>query len=104
MARTRSTAEEIIGHLRTIEIETGKGLGIAEACRKLGITEQNSGMSCRTANSSTRGTRRKCWSNAGAATTIRTVRTVRWGIGHPPQKHGGSHPSGCRRDRTSVVA
>ncbi len=46
MARTRNTAEEIIGPLRTIEIKTGKGLGIAEACRKLGITEQNSGMSC----------------------------------------------------------
>ena len=27
-------------YLRTIEIETGKGLGIAEACRKLNITEQ----------------------------------------------------------------
>lgn len=40
MARKRYTAEEIIGHLRTIEIETGKGLGIAEACRKLSITEQ----------------------------------------------------------------
>ena len=42
MARKRYTAEEIIGHLRTIEIETGKGLGIAEACRKVGITEQTS--------------------------------------------------------------
>ena len=40
MARKRYTAEEIIGHLRTIEIETGKGLGIVEVCRKLGITEQ----------------------------------------------------------------
>jgi putative transposase len=40
MARKRYTAEEIIGHLRTIELETGKGLGIAEACRKLSITEQ----------------------------------------------------------------
>jgi putative transposase len=40
MARKRYTAEEIIGHLRTLEIETGKGLGIAEACRKLGMTEQ----------------------------------------------------------------
>jgi transposase-like protein len=40
MARKRYTAEEIIGHLRTIEIETGNGRGIAEACRKLGITEQ----------------------------------------------------------------
>lgn len=40
MARKRYTAEEIIGHLRTIDIETGKGLGIAEACRKLSLTEQ----------------------------------------------------------------
>jgi len=39
MARKR-TEEEIIGHLRTIEIEAGKSLGIVEACRKLGITEQ----------------------------------------------------------------
>jgi len=39
MARKRYRAEEIIGHLRTIEIETGKGLGIVEACRKLSITE-----------------------------------------------------------------
>lgn len=40
MARKRYTAEEIIGHLRTIEIEMGRGLGMVEACRKLGITEQ----------------------------------------------------------------
>jgi transposase-like protein len=40
MARKRFTAEDIIGHLRTIEIETGKGLAVLEACRKLGITEQ----------------------------------------------------------------
>ena len=40
MARTRYTVEEIICHLRIVEIEAGKGLGIADACRKLGITEQ----------------------------------------------------------------
>jgi len=40
MARKRYTAEEIICHVRTVEIEAGKGLGIADACRKLGITEQ----------------------------------------------------------------
>jgi len=40
MPRKRYTAEEIIRHLRTIEIEAGKGVGIAEACRKLGLTEQ----------------------------------------------------------------
>ena len=37
MARKRYTAEEIIGQLRTIEIELGKGLAVVEACRKLGI-------------------------------------------------------------------
>ncbi len=40
MARTRDTAEDIIGYLRTIEIELGKGLGVVEACRQLGIIEQ----------------------------------------------------------------
>jgi len=46
MVRTRYTAEEIICHLRTVEIEAGKGIAIADACRKLGITEQSCGMSC----------------------------------------------------------
>ena len=58
MARRPYTAEEIIRHLRTIEIETGNGFGIAEVCRKFGITEQNCGMNCSTANSSIRCTRR----------------------------------------------
>jgi transposase-like protein len=40
MARKRYTAEEIISQLRTVEIETAKGIGIMDACRKLGITEQ----------------------------------------------------------------
>ena len=40
MARRRYTAEEIISQLRTVEIETAKGIGIVDACRKLGITEQ----------------------------------------------------------------
>ena len=40
MARKRYTAEDIIGHLRTLEIDLGKGLPVAAACRKLGITEQ----------------------------------------------------------------
>ena len=40
MARKRYTAEEIIGHLRTVEIDLGKGSAVPEACRKLGITEQ----------------------------------------------------------------
>ena len=40
MARERYTAEEIICHLRTVEIEACKDLGIADVFRKLGITEQ----------------------------------------------------------------
>ena len=58
MARKRYTAEEIIGQLRTIEIDLGKGSAVLEACRKLGITEQTYGMNCSTANSSTRCTKR----------------------------------------------
>jgi len=57
MARKRYTAEEIIGQLRTIEIELGKGLGVVEACRKLGITEQNCGTNYSTGNFSIRYTR-----------------------------------------------
>ena len=40
MGRKRHTAEEIIGKLRTAEIELAKGLGTAEVVRKLGIAEQ----------------------------------------------------------------
>ena len=35
MARKRYTAEEIISQLRTVEIETAKGIGIVDTCRKL---------------------------------------------------------------------
>ncbi len=40
MARKRYTPEEIIGHLRTIEIDVGRGTAVGDACRKLGLTEQ----------------------------------------------------------------
>ena len=40
MARKRYTPDEIIRHLRTVEIDTVKGLAVPEACRKVGITEQ----------------------------------------------------------------
>jgi len=40
MGRKGDTAEEIIGKLRTAEIELAKGLGTVEVVRKLGITEQ----------------------------------------------------------------
>ena len=45
MPRKRYTPEEVIQHLRTVEIDTGKGLAVLDACRKLGITEQRCGSS-----------------------------------------------------------
>jgi transposase-like protein len=40
MGRKGDTAEEIIGKLRTAEIELAKGLGTVDVVRKLGITER----------------------------------------------------------------
>jgi putative transposase len=40
MPKKRYTPEEIIQHLRTVELETGKGVPVLDASRKLGITEQ----------------------------------------------------------------
>ncbi len=40
MGRKRHTAEQIIGKLRSAEIELAKGLGMAAVVRELGITEQ----------------------------------------------------------------
>lgn len=40
IVRKRITAEEIIGHLRTIEFEVGKMLAMLDACRRPGMTEQ----------------------------------------------------------------
>jgi len=43
MPKKRDTPEEIIQHLRTVELDTGKGLAVLDSCRKLGITEQDAG-------------------------------------------------------------
>ncbi len=40
MGRKHHTAEQIIGKLRTAEIELAKGLGMTEVVRKLEVTEQ----------------------------------------------------------------
>jgi len=40
MSRRRFTAEQIIGHLRTIEVLTGQGKTAAQACREIPISEQ----------------------------------------------------------------
>jgi transposase len=42
MPRKSYAPEEIIQHLRTVELETGKGLAGPEACRKVGLTEHTS--------------------------------------------------------------
>ena len=44
-AQETVTPEEILQHLRTIELDTGKDLAVLDACRKLGITEQRCGSS-----------------------------------------------------------
>jgi len=40
MARKKHTPEEIIQHLRTLEIEQAKGLSLEEAARKIGVSQQ----------------------------------------------------------------
>jgi putative transposase len=40
MARTRHTAEQIIGKLREAEVGLAKGQTVAQVCRALGVTEQ----------------------------------------------------------------
>jgi len=40
MPKKRYTAEEIITHLRTVEIEQAKGTKLEEAARKIGVTAQ----------------------------------------------------------------
>jgi hypothetical protein len=54
MPKKRYTPEEIIQHLRTVELETGKGLAVLDACRKLGITEQRCAISFSTESCSIR--------------------------------------------------
>lgn len=40
MGRKNYKAEEIIQHLRTVELEVGKGLKLEEAAKKVGVTPQ----------------------------------------------------------------
>ena len=40
MARTRHTAEQIVGKLREAEVHLAKGMSIAQACKQIGITDQ----------------------------------------------------------------
>ena len=54
MPKKRYTPEEIIQHLRTVELDTSKGLAVLDACRKLGITEQRCAINCSTESCSTR--------------------------------------------------
>ena len=54
MPKKRYTPEEIIQHLRTVELETSKGLAVLDACRKLSITEQRCAISFSTESCSIR--------------------------------------------------
>jgi cobalamin biosynthesis Mg chelatase CobN len=38
MKRKRHTPEQIVGHLRGAEAMASEGLGIAEICKKLGVS------------------------------------------------------------------
>ena len=40
MTWKRYRAEESIGHLRTVEVDLGKGSAVPQVCRKLRLTEQ----------------------------------------------------------------
>lgn len=40
MPRKRFSPEEIIQHLRTVELEQGRGLTLEEASKKVGVTSQ----------------------------------------------------------------
>ena len=40
MPRKRFTAEQIISKLREAEVEQAKGRSVAQACKKIGVTEQ----------------------------------------------------------------
>lgn len=40
MARKRYTPEEIIQHLRTVELEQGKGVSLDQAAKKVGVAPQ----------------------------------------------------------------
>jgi len=46
MSRKQFTAEKIIGMLREAEVFLAQGMKVGEICRKLGVSEQNSEMSC----------------------------------------------------------
>ena len=40
MARNRHTSEQVIAKLREAEVELAKGGAVAQACKKIGVTEQ----------------------------------------------------------------
>ncbi len=40
MSRNRHTSEQIIGKLREAEVELAKGTPVAQACKRIGVTEQ----------------------------------------------------------------
>ena len=59
MPKKRDTPEESIQRLRAVELETGTGQAVLDACRKLGITEHRCGTSPSTGNWSPRSRTRR---------------------------------------------
>ena len=60
-------AEQIIPYATSGEVEVGRGKTVAEAVKKIGVTERL-----------TRCSRPRCSSSGGGSTTTRSVHTVPW--------------------------
>ena len=66
-------AEQIIPYATSGEVEVGRGKTVAEAVKKIGVTERL-----------TRCSRPRCSSSGGGSTTTRSGHTVPWDTGPRP--------------------
>ena len=73
----KELAEQIIPKLREVEVEVGRGKTVAEAVKKIGVTERL-----------TRCSRPRCSSSGGGSTTTRSGHTVPWDTGPRPRRRG----------------
>ena len=72
-------AEQIIPYATSGEVEVGRGKTVAEAVKKIGVTERL-----------TRCSRPRCSSSGGGSTTTRSGHTVPWDTGPRPERRGSS--------------
>ena len=77
----KDLAEEIIPYAASVEVEVGRGKTVAEAVKKIGVTE------CLT-----RCSRPRCSSNGGGGTTTRSSRKAPWVPS--PGSRGAAAPCG----------